>query len=60
MKFDFSIYATYWPLVWHALLLTVMSSTIAIILSPIIGVGIVLARLARNPLSRYAPLSSLS
>jgi polar amino acid transport system permease protein len=56
VRFDFSIYATYWPLVWHGLLLTVASSTIAIILSPIIGVGIVLARLARNPLAVYVAI----
>jgi His/Glu/Gln/Arg/opine family amino acid ABC transporter permease subunit len=57
VKFDFSIYVTYWPLIWRGLLLTIAASFIAIILSLIIGAGIVLARLARNRLAAYGTMA---
>jgi His/Glu/Gln/Arg/opine family amino acid ABC transporter permease subunit len=47
MKFDFSIYVTYGPVLIRGLLLTIAASGIAIVLSPILGAGLALARLSR-------------
>jgi polar amino acid transport system permease protein len=57
MAFDFSIYASYWPLILRGLLLTVASSGIALVLSLIFGVVIVLARLSLNRLAAYAAIA---
>lgn len=47
MKFDFSIYVTYAPVLVRGFLLTIAASGIAIVLSPILGACLVLARLSR-------------
>lgn len=57
MRFDFSIYVEYGPLIVRGLLLTIASSAMALVLSLIFGAVIVLARLSRNRLSVYSAMA---
>jgi polar amino acid transport system permease protein len=57
MRFDFSIFVTYWPLIVHGLSLTVAASGLALPLSLLFAAVLTVARLSRNRMSRYAAVA---